>query len=467
MSERMNGEELRTLLERLTGQPLPAADQSELLTQVAAALSAGQTIGYSQFNELLLNVGYDRVCPEFFLFICDPAAVSIDAKGQQGISSSAALTVGVDCFRELALLLYGNIKFGFKKLSLDAETLTFFIRKARQERSDLEFRSRHDPLIPLKRIDGEDTYLLGYISGREIDDKLRQSPDDPVLLEQKRNREEVISKGKWNHNVYLTSDHLDVYVATSMRERHEYIFVNEFMSRMENNLHVKDLNLRLFDPTQAFCQNRIDKGLAEALMLKRAGCTVYLAQESDTLGKDSELASTLAQGKPVIAFVPKMSDNFWALLYASFRKLQPDEDERATLIRILQSYQTSLAWSDSQIQEHLLGISLQDIDSLTKRVRNAVENHYNKRADVLKNSHPLGLQTNLNTGVANGVLVVRSIENCAQLVRRILLNKMEFSVEDTMDGYVMLREKISNCVFRVMTADRSLTNSFWNFYTVT
>ena len=46
------------------------------------------------------------------------------------------------------------------------------------------------------------------------------------------------------------------------------------------------------------------EGLAEALMLRRAACTIYFAQENDTLGKDSELASTLAQGKPVIAFVP-------------------------------------------------------------------------------------------------------------------------------------------------------------------
>ena len=41
-------------------------------------------------------------------------------------------------------------------------------------------------------------------------------------------------------------------------------------------------------------------------MLKRACCTVYSVQDTDTLGKDSELASTLAQGKPVIAYVPDM-----------------------------------------------------------------------------------------------------------------------------------------------------------------
>lgn len=33
---------------------------------------------------------------------------------------------------------------------------------------------------------------------------------------------------------------------------------------------VKGLKLRYFDPTQAFCEDRIDKGLVEGLMLKRA-----------------------------------------------------------------------------------------------------------------------------------------------------------------------------------------------------
>ena len=43
-------------------------------------------------------------------------------------------------------------------------------------------------------------------------------------------------------------------------------------------------------------------------MLKRAKCTIYLAGETETLGKDSELAATLAQGKTVIAYVPSLED---------------------------------------------------------------------------------------------------------------------------------------------------------------
>ena len=38
-------------------------------------------------------------------------------------------------------------------------------------------------------------------------------------------------------------------------------------------------------------------------MLRRASVTIYMTQDIDTLGKDSELAATLAQGNIVIAYV--------------------------------------------------------------------------------------------------------------------------------------------------------------------
>lgn len=321
------------------------------------------------------------------------------------------------------------------------------------------------PLVPLNNIDGKDAHLLGYVSAQEITRSLEADPSNPELIERNRYRDEVVASGQWNHNVYLTFDHLDVYVATSMREKHEYMFVSEFMAKIVQDPHINDLKLRFFDPTCAYCPDRLDKGLAEALMLKRASCTIYLAQESDTLGKDSELASTLAQGKPVIAFVPEMDDKFWDFLYRTFREINSDKLEEEVLLRLLKIYNPEAAWNDEEVQQHLSGQQALGVSQLQSKARNAVSAHYDKRANVLKNVHPLGLQTNLNTGVANGVLVVRNIDACAQLIRRIILNKMEFYIEDT-NGYVLLREKLTDCIFRVMTGDRLLTNSFWNFYNV-
>jgi hypothetical protein len=107
-----------------------------------------------------------------------------------------------------------------------------------------------------------------------------------------------------NQNIYLTWDDMDVYFATSMRKRWEFEDLFDFVNGLVADPQLAGLGLRPFDPTQAFTKDRVAKGLVESLMLKRAKCTVYSVQDTDTLGKDSELAATLAQGKPVIAYVP-------------------------------------------------------------------------------------------------------------------------------------------------------------------
>ena len=46
-------------------------------------------------------------------------------------------------------------------------------------------------------------------------------------------------------------------------------------------------------------------------------------------------------------------------------------------------------------------------------------------------SHPLGIQVNLDTGVANGVLVVRTVTNCAELIYGILTRTLQFQIKET------------------------------------
>ena len=148
-------------------------------------------------------------------------------------------------------------------------------------------------------------------------------------------------------------DNLDIYVATSMRHRWEYEEVFDFTRDLFNSSILTTLNLRYFDPTQSKCRTSRDKGLLEGLMLKRAHCTIYMAQETDTLGKDSELASTLAQGKPVIAYVPSIKAEEYAravearpLRYAKLRLLDLQAsgilEEVDDLPRLAQSFLTDL-----------------------------------------------------------------------------------------------------------------------------
>lgn len=191
------------------------------------------------------------------------------------------------------------------------------------------------------------------------------------------------------------------------------------------------------------------------------------AQESDTLGKDSELASTLAQGKPVIAYIPQGGRAYAEQLRSLLKELSPNEDVRQLLLHQLMLFQHELAWKDATIRKWLEDIAATDEEVILSKLAEVTERQYNRRAETIRTSHPLGIQVYLATGVANGVLVVRDVADCAKIIRRVLLNELEFRIEEkVVDGkaYILLIESISNSVFRVMTGDAKLTNCFWNFY---
>lgn len=450
-------EEVREILETLTGQKAP------LLTPVPEAVvglfSNGTGLGYSQLNELLILLGFDRVTHSFFQFLVDGKVMYAPGAA---ISDLPKLREGIARFRKIALLLFGNVKFAFKTLSRDAEVLSE--ETARLEPiPEEEFACRHEPVCQLYPIAGHETYYLGYIIERELRHRLEETPTDTEAQRHEEERKKIVQHGRINHEAYLASDHLDVYVATSMRERHEFMAVSLYVHQIFNHFLLKPLKLRWFDPTQAYCSERIDKGLAEALMLRRAKCTVYFAQETDTLGKDSELASTLAQGKPVIAFVPEVEEVYVSQLLNSLHEVYPQETKEKILLSQLQLFAPDAAWKDATVRKWIEDPQSMDQHSVRKMLWEKIKEHYDRRASTLKETHPLGIQVNLATGVANGVLVVRSVEKCAELVKRILTRTMEFELAEQ-NGYVLLRELVSGCVFRVTTGDTMLTNAFWNFY---
>lgn len=302
-----------------------------------------------------------------------------------------------------------------------------------------------------------------------------------------------------NTDIYLTWDYIDVYVATSMRNKWEFEEIYEFLEKVFNNDKLLPLKLRYFDPTQSFCGNPKGKGLVEGLMLKRADCTIYLAQESDTMGKDSELASTLAQGKPVIVYVPDPNPEEYArkirdcpLFYFKTRFLSLDANNRfddPVVQKMLQKYGNNF---ENIIQDFLdtLGEYRQtqpyslwfkkdlefketytDFEKVCKILSEVECYHFDKRADTLRGKHPLAMQVELKTGVANGVLVVRNSEECAELLWNILTNDLEFDIEleeeeenavGVKESYTILKEKISKSPYRVVAYQERLTNSFWN-----
>jgi len=266
--------------------------------------------------------------------------------------------------------------------------------------------------IIFEKFTEEERLKLQGLEEEEIDlFKLSEIKANKATVEKRQKQvEDTIEKverlkkiGENNQIQYLRNiEMIDVYVATSMRDDKEYIEMADFVSSVFENDDVKSLNLRYFDPTLCFCESRIDKGIIECLLVRTAKVTIYCAQDGDTFGKDSELAATLCQGKPVIVYVPKGDD------------------------------------SDSTRKEKL-----------------------NARAKVFQDFHPLGLQVGLYDGVARGVIVVRTPGQCSKVLFQLLTNSLEVDLTSEQHG-LTLRERSTNSVVRVMTGWGELAHAFWN-----
>ena len=85
-----------------------------------------------------------------------------------------------------------------------------------------------------------------------------------------------------------------------MRRRDDFLNLTKTCRRLFERNDLRKLNIRYFDPTMSAAECHEDKGLIECLMVKCSKATLYFAGESDSFGKDAEIAMSMSLGKPVV-----------------------------------------------------------------------------------------------------------------------------------------------------------------------
>ena len=140
------------------------------------------------------------------------------------------------------------------------------------------------------------------------DDVLDEDVGSEGEIEEKYRRtakrfSEVREKALTNTEYYLSMvNDLDVYVATSMRNRQDFRNMANTCARIFGDQRLDSLKLRYFDPTLSAAEGHEDKGIIECLMVKCAKALVYCAEDRESYGKDAEAAMALSLGKPVIFY---------------------------------------------------------------------------------------------------------------------------------------------------------------------
>jgi hypothetical protein len=188
---------------------------------------------------------------------------------------------------------------------------------------------------------------------------------------------------------------LDVYVATSMRDRSDFRKMADFCERVFRSPALKSLTLRYFDPTVSAAEGHEDKGLIECLMVKSAKVLVYCAGKKDSFGKDAEAAMALSLGKPVIFYCDEAErQRFFSEVHPLSRLIEfetgvavgamvtSSQDDVITLLaRIFQNkmeYELNQKVNGLRLVEKLTGstVRLQTRNSL---LRETFWNYYHKK----------------------------------------------------------------------------------------
>lgn len=500
----------------------PGCVAAEQLPHLAAPWTLGK------LNQALLLSRRGKMSPGFYRsFFPDEA-------------SNADLLEGLTQFRAYAMLRFGGFRPAFDRLAgLTEDEIRNELRDYCQSPAQLvavyKSRTHGQDLIDPEEIEVQDRWLLGYISPRQLlfdfvkeealswrvngerpahspaSARYRSSDLDAARYHElvtdayrkirpaevtrwrghlgaKRRELEALSKrqagvirvAERNSAAYLAASHIDVYVATSMRESWEYDAMARAATDIFGDPILGELGLTMFDPTLSFYDSRYDKGLVEGLMLNRARVTIYMVQETDTLGKDSELAATLAYGRPVIAYVPRYSPGalvkefrgsplrrtFTRLQYLMAENLIEDDDAKAGLA-LKWRFKPSFELDPSEERAFRTAHAAQ-LKKLYRAVADAELRSLQRRADNIAKTHPLGLQLQQGTGVAVGVLVARTPARCARLLLQLLTNQMRLRIyEDPKARATSLIEcddGSSEATYRVVTMDPVLTNAFWTHW---
>jgi hypothetical protein len=249
-----------------------------------------------------------------------------------------------------------------------------------------------------------------------------------------------------------------------------------------------------------------------------------MAQKTDSFGKDSEASVALGQGKAVIVYVPKLtypdagldSEELLATSDARLREILADSytaDELdefdhdglfsaalahklkglsdAQMLELVELHWADLALADESerivarpdekdsdvtnrrrdYSEFVAGVSKgrkpalrADIRLELEKIICAVVTTFElRRARVFKDVHPLALQVIVSSGIINGILVSRSLESCAKLLRGVLENSLdlEYLVED--ENYRLV-ERTTKSTVRVISRNRLIASAFERAY---
>lgn len=88
------------------------------------------------------------------------------------------------------------------------------------------------------------------------------------------------------------------------------------------------------------------------------------------------------------------------------------------------------------------------------------------RSKFYREIHPLSRLIEFASGIPVGAIVTDKIDDVVNIIDRVLMNNMEYKLEQGKPGHFKLKEALTDSIVRLQTADLLLREAFWNYYNV-
>lgn len=427
-----------------------AADNAILSDDPALELT------HEQLNKVMLYADKSPVSKSFYQYFFDNPSEHRTPK------SISKLRMCIGHFQKVAMLDYGSFKRAFVVLHNSRNVA----EKASKAVTEIRASDIEPVPITLQPIPEEDLFLLGYLSGPNAQPLhttavgllneslvLARSSKDPRVTWRSEEKKEDEAKAL---RADLVENYSGINPRLSASELKPAVF-EQILETFERRL--KDLQTRqsdakkngLINTNRYLTAKRIDVYFATSMRwpMDFRGMHTFV---------DGVMHNAGLGGLQVNCFDPTVS-------YA--------EDPRTKgLIECLMLKRARAAVyvasdRDSFGKDSELATMLVQGKPAIVFVPEGV--HNDERARMFRQTHPLSMQVALHSGVAHGVVVVRTQYDCARVLNGLFTNTLELEIVDGEeknpdDKNYYLIENISGCPIRIVSKHLLLTNCFWNLY---
>lgn len=374
-------------------------------------------------------------------------------KGTQAIVSLEHLKWGMYRLFTDGLLYFGNVRTAFRELRTlkRAELDDYF----QSRRFDTDAIKRRGEVLPLQPISQDDRYLISEMACKSFGDdpgsvgEMRQALKEAYAEYRKQNRGSVTFSQLLSGNLparYL--DRKDEFQFSMVAILEESIaseddFEAKFGKEADKFFRARESALK---NTQHYLSvvNELDVYVATSMRTREN--FREMARFCDELFKDERLGDLHLR-----YFDPTLSAAI-------------GHEDKGLIECLMVKCAKALVYSAGEKESYGKDAEAAMALSLGK----PVIFHCNEaqKTRFYREVHPLSRLIEFRTGVAVGAMVTDDTKIVKELLFRLFENKMQYRLEQhpSREGYLLLKEQLTDSVVRLQTSDQMLTETFWNHY---